>query len=51
MWSALRELNGTTTEVKKGGLSAEISPPKFDTLLRGSDIGYGIVKANQSLGG
>ncbi|KAJ4345081.1 hypothetical protein N0V95_005962 [Ascochyta clinopodiicola] len=51
MWSALRELNGTTTEVKKGGLSAGIRSPKFATVLGGSDIGYGIIKANKSLGG
>jgi len=51
MWSDLRKSSGTTTEVLGGQLQAEITPPKFATYLGGKDIGYGVVKANKSLGG
>jgi cytochrome P450/NADPH-cytochrome P450 reductase len=50
-WAAIREVYGQTDDVQTSQLSAEITPPKFATALGGSDIGYGIVKANKDLGG
>jgi cytochrome P450/NADPH-cytochrome P450 reductase len=51
MWVALRDTTGTRTAVVNEKLKAAISPPKFATHLGGSDIGYGIVRANKELGG
>lgn len=51
IWAALRQQSGQSGDVKTSQLQVEITPPKFATVLGGTEIGYGHVKVNKELCG
>ncbi|CAI6265607.1 unnamed protein product [Periconia digitata] len=51
MFNDLRKSSGTSTAISGDEIQVEVKSPRFASHLGGSQIGYGVVKVNQDLGG